>query len=43
MEQRSLEDWLLLKEFKSVPDVVDVSDLGGTKVIVNLPTRLAVP
>src|SRR5580692_9235622 len=30
MEQRSLEDWLLLKQFKSVPDVVDVSDFGGT-------------
>src|ERR1019366_2602162 len=26
MEQRSLEDWLLLKEFKSVTNVVDVSD-----------------
>jgi len=30
MEQRSLEDWVLLKAFKSVPDVVDVSDFGGT-------------
>jgi cobalt-zinc-cadmium resistance protein CzcA len=30
MEQRSLEDWVLLKQFKSVPDVVDVSDFGGT-------------
>jgi cobalt-zinc-cadmium resistance protein CzcA len=30
MELRSLEDWVLLKEFKSVPDVVDVSDFGGT-------------
>jgi heavy metal efflux system protein len=30
MELRSLEDWLLLKQFKSVPDVVDVSDFGGT-------------
>ena len=30
MEQRSLEDWLLLKEFKSVTNVVDVSDFGGT-------------
>ena len=30
MEQRSLEDWVLLKEFKSVPNVVDVSDFGGT-------------
>jgi cobalt-zinc-cadmium resistance protein CzcA len=29
MEQRSLEDWLLLKEFKSVTNVVDVSDFGG--------------
>src|SRR5271154_312202 len=25
MELRSLEDWVLLKQFKSVPDVVDVS------------------
>src|SRR5580704_1416731 len=30
MDLRSIEDWLLLKEFKSVPDVVDVSDFGGT-------------
>jgi cobalt-zinc-cadmium resistance protein CzcA len=30
MEQRSLEDWVLLKQFKSVPNVVDVSDFGGT-------------
>ena len=30
MEQRSIEDWVLLKEFKSVKDVVDVSDFGGT-------------
>jgi cobalt-zinc-cadmium resistance protein CzcA len=30
MELRSLEDWLLLKQFKSVPNVVDVSDFGGT-------------
>ena len=30
MEQRSIEDWTLLKEFKSVKDVVDVSDFGGT-------------
>src|SRR5580700_3021815 len=30
MEQRSLEDWVLLKQFKSVQDVVDVSDFGGT-------------
>ena len=30
MDMRSLEDWLLLKEFKSVPNVVDVSDFGGT-------------
>ena len=30
LEQRSLEDWLLLKEFKSVTNVVDVSDFGGT-------------
>ena len=30
MELRSIEDWVLLKQFKSVPDVVDVSDFGGT-------------
>jgi len=30
MELRSLEDWVLLKQFKSVTDVVDVSDFGGT-------------
>src|ERR1039457_235944 len=29
MELRSTEDWTLLKEFKSVPNVVDVSDFGG--------------
>jgi cobalt-zinc-cadmium resistance protein CzcA len=30
MELRSIEDWVLLKQFKSVPDIVDVSDFGGT-------------
>jgi cobalt-zinc-cadmium resistance protein CzcA len=30
MELRSIEDWVLLKQFKSVQDVVDVSDFGGT-------------
>src|SRR5579871_397087 len=30
MELRSLEDWVIQKQFKSVPDVVDVSDFGGT-------------
>jgi cobalt-zinc-cadmium resistance protein CzcA len=30
MELRSIEDWILVKEFKSVPNVVDVSDFGGT-------------
>jgi cobalt-zinc-cadmium resistance protein CzcA len=30
MELRSLEDWVLLKQFKSVPNVVDISDFGGT-------------
>jgi len=30
MELRSIEDWILLKQFKSVTDVVDVSDFGGT-------------
>jgi cobalt-zinc-cadmium resistance protein CzcA len=30
MDLRTIEDWTLLKEFKSVPNVVDVSDFGGT-------------
>jgi cobalt-zinc-cadmium resistance protein CzcA len=30
MDLRTIEDWLLLKEFKSVTNVVDVSDFGGT-------------
>jgi cobalt-zinc-cadmium resistance protein CzcA len=30
MELRSIEDWTLEREFKSVPNVVDVSDFGGT-------------
>src|SRR6202171_371990 len=30
MELRSIEDWTLEKQFKSVPNVVDVSDFGGT-------------
>src|ERR1700685_2294805 len=30
MEQRSIEDWTLYKQFKTVPNVVDVSDFGGT-------------
>src|SRR5262245_52022252 len=29
MELKSLQDWVLAKQFKSVPDVVDVSSLGG--------------
>src|SRR5580693_3506795 len=31
MELRSLEDFVLLKQFKSVPNVVDVSDFGGVE------------
>src|SRR5579863_2148737 len=31
MELRSIEDFTLLKQFKSVPNVVDVSDFGGTE------------
>ena len=27
---RSIEDWTLYKQFKTVPNVVDVSDFGGT-------------
>jgi cobalt-zinc-cadmium resistance protein CzcA len=30
MDLRSIEDWILEKEFKSVPNIVDVSDFGGT-------------
>ncbi len=30
MELKSIEDWTLEKEFKSVPNVVDVSSFGGT-------------
>jgi cobalt-zinc-cadmium resistance protein CzcA len=30
MELKSLEDWVLEKQFKSVPNVVDVSSFGGT-------------
>jgi cobalt-zinc-cadmium resistance protein CzcA len=30
-ELRSIEDWVLLKQFKSVTNVVDVSDFGGTE------------
>src|SRR5580693_5121286 len=29
MELKSLEDWVVEKNFKAVPDVVDVSSLGG--------------
>src|ERR1700746_4087961 len=29
MDLKSLEDWVLEKEFKSVPDVVDVASFGG--------------
>ncbi len=30
MSLKSLEDWVLEKQFKSVPNVVDVSSFGGT-------------
>src|ERR1700721_3780874 len=30
MDQRSIEDWTLYKQFKTVPNIVDVSDFGGT-------------
>jgi len=29
MEQKSIEDWTLVKQFKSVPGVVDVASFGG--------------
>jgi heavy metal efflux system protein len=31
MELKSIEDWVIEKNFKSVPDVVDVSSFGGPK------------
>ena len=30
MDLKSLEDWYLEKQFKSVPNVVDVASFGGT-------------
>src|ERR1700686_3892444 len=30
MELKSIEDWMIEKQFKSVPNVVDVSGFGGT-------------
>jgi cobalt-zinc-cadmium resistance protein CzcA len=30
MDLRSIQDWLVVKELKSVPDIVDVSTFGGT-------------
>src|SRR5665213_2023072 len=43
MDLKSLEDWVLEKQFKSVPNVVDVSSFGGTtreyQVLVN-PEKL---
>src|SRR3977135_1680117 len=30
MDLRSIQDWLVVKELKSVPDIVDVSPFGGT-------------
>ena len=29
MEQKSIEDWTLTKQFKSVPGIVDVASFGG--------------
>jgi cobalt-zinc-cadmium resistance protein CzcA len=29
MEQKSIEDWTLEKQFKSVPGIVDVASFGG--------------
>src|ERR1700730_12349986 len=36
-ELRAIEDWTLEKEFKSVPNVVDVSDFGGTQREYQVP------
>src|SRR5882724_5472813 len=30
MDLRSIQDWIIVKELKSVPDIVDVSTFGGT-------------
>jgi cobalt-zinc-cadmium resistance protein CzcA len=30
MDLRSLQDWVVVKEMKSIPDIVDVSTFGGT-------------
>src|ERR1700720_2601680 len=30
MDLRSIQDWMVVKELKSVPDIVDVSTFGGT-------------
>src|ERR1700741_3052679 len=30
MDLRSIQDWTVVKELKSVPDIVDVSTFGGT-------------
>src|ERR1700687_1629339 len=30
MDLRSIQDWTIVKELKSVPDIVDVSSFGGT-------------
>src|SRR5450432_1823172 len=30
MDLKSIQDWTLIKEFKSVPNVVDVTSFGGT-------------
>ena len=35
MDLKSLEDWTLEKQFKSVPNVVDVSSFGGTNARVS--------
>ena len=37
MELKSLEDWVLEKELKSVPDVVDVSSFGGVTKEYQVP------
>ena len=29
MDLKSLQDWVLVKQFKTVPNVVDVSVFGG--------------
>jgi cobalt-zinc-cadmium resistance protein CzcA len=42
MELKSIEDWTVEKNFKAVPDVVDVASFGGRPVSIRsewIPTN----